>query len=149
MSHQLITIVGNLGQDPVLHTFEGGGCICNISVATTEKWKDKETGEKKEWTEWHRVVLRGKLGELADKYLSKGDSVLIVGKNRTRMWEKDDVKRYTTEIQAEQMKFMSTSKGGSDAKANAQNEQEAPQTPSQSQETKQAISEDEPDDLPF
>lgn len=137
-TYQKITIIGFLGDDPKLVTFEDGGSVCNLSVATTEKWKDKTTKEDKQWTEWHRVVLRNKLGELANKYLKKGSKVLIEGQMRTRMWEKDGKKNYTTELQGSMMKFMSAGSGSSDAKEQSQNTQEsAPSSDSQA------------DDLPF
>lgn len=130
-SYQQITILGFLGDDPKLTVFDQGQTICNMSVATTEQWKDKTTGEKKSWTEWHRVVLRHQLAELADSYLKKGSKVLITGKMRTRMWEKEGVKHYTTELQADTMRFMSSGSGdGEAAKVKQQAEQETPQTKS-------------------
>lgn len=142
---QQIIIEGFLGDDPKFVTFENNQCIANISVATTEKWKDKTTKEEKSWTEWHRVVLRNQLAQLAESYLKKGSKVLIVGKMRTRMWEKDGVKHYSTELNADSMRFMGTKSDGFNEKAKQQASQETPQ----SNNVVEANSSDEPDDLPF
>ena len=108
---QKITIVGNLGDDPQTHYFEGGGQITRFSVATTERWTDKNSGEKKELTEWHRVTANGKTAELCDKYLAKGSKVLVEGRNRTRKWTDDkSVDHYTTEIIVREIVFL-TPKG--------------------------------------
>jgi single-strand DNA-binding protein len=101
-----VMLIGNLGADPELRRTEGGDAVVTLSVATNEKWKDK-SGEQKEQTEWHRVVVWGKLAELCDQYLSKGRQVYVEGKNQTRQWEKDGVVRYTTEVKAYQVKFLS------------------------------------------
>lgn len=104
---QKVTIVGNLGDDPQTHRFEGGGQITRFPVATTEHWKDKTTGEKKELTEWHRVTSNGKTAELCEKYLSKGSKVLVEGKLRTRKWTNDaGVDQYSTEIIAREIVFL-------------------------------------------
>lgn len=100
-------IVGNLGKDPELRYTAGGDAVCNITVATSESWKDKTTGEKKEITEWHRIVFYRKLAEIANQYLEKGSSVYIEGRIRTRKWQdKDGQDRYTTEIEATEMKML-------------------------------------------
>jgi single-strand DNA-binding protein len=91
------TIVGRLGNDPEQRFTTSGDAVCNFNMATTERWKDK-SGEKREKTEWHRIVLFGKVAEIAGEYLKKGSECLIQGKLQTREWEKDGVKRYTTEI---------------------------------------------------
>lgn len=91
------TIVGRLGNDPESRFTQSGDAVCNFNMATTERWKDK-SGEKQEKTEWHRIVLFGKVAEIAGEYLKKGSECLIQGKLQTREWEKDGVKRYTTEI---------------------------------------------------
>ena len=91
------TIVGRLGNDPEKRFTTSGDAVCNFNMATTERWKDK-AGEKQEKTEWHRIVLFGKVAEIAGQYLKKGSECLIQGKLQTREWEKDGVKRYTTEI---------------------------------------------------
>lgn len=92
------TIVGNLGQDPDVRRMPNGDPVASLRIATNETWRDKNSGEKKESVEWHSVVIFGKLCEVVEKYLHKGSKVLVEGKLKTRMWEKDGVKRYTTEI---------------------------------------------------
>ena len=91
-------IAGHLGGDPESHTFDDGNSVCNFSVATSEVWNDKKSGEKQERTEWHRVVATGKIAEICQQYLHKGSAVLVEGQNKTRSWEKDGAKVYTTEI---------------------------------------------------
>lgn len=94
-----VEIIGNLGNDPEIRYMPSGGAVANLSIATTESWKDKTTGEKKEQTEWHRVVIFGKLAEIAGEYLRKGSKVFIEGSLRTRKWQDHaGVDRYTTEI---------------------------------------------------
>lgn len=102
-----VIIVGNLGADPETRYLPSGDPVTNLRVATTDSWKDKETGEKKETTEWHRIVLFRKLAEVAGQYLKKGSQVYIEGRIRTRKWQdKDGQERYTTEIEAEEMKML-------------------------------------------
>lgn len=105
-SVNLAIIVGNLGRDPETRYMPDGGAVTNVSIATTESWKDKSSGEKKEKTEWHRVVFYGKLAEIAGEYLKKGSQVYAQGRIQTREWEKDGVKRYSTEIIAERMQML-------------------------------------------
>lgn len=94
-----VELIGNLGADPEVRYMPSGGAVANLSIATTESWKDKTTGEKKEQTEWHRVVIFGKLAEIAGEYLRKGSKVFIEGSLRTRKWtDQQGVERYTTEI---------------------------------------------------
>ena len=107
-----VILVGNLGADPETRYTQGGDAICNIRLATTDSWKDKNTGEKKEATEWHRVVLYRKLGEVAGQYLRKGSQVYIEGKIKTRKWQdKDGQDRYTTEIEADSMQMLGGGRG--------------------------------------
>jgi single-strand DNA-binding protein len=102
-----IILVGNLGADPESRNLPSGEAVCNLRLATTEKWKDKATGEAKELTEWHRVVLFRKLAEIASQYLKKGAAVYIEGRIRTRKWQdKEGQERYTTEIEASEMKML-------------------------------------------
>jgi single-strand DNA-binding protein len=91
-------LVGTLGQDPEVKFMPNGNAVCNLSLATSESWTDKQSGQKVEKTEWHRVTLYNKVAEIAGEYLRKGSQVYIEGKLQTREWEKDGVKRYTTEI---------------------------------------------------
>lgn len=93
-----VILVGTCGQDPEVRYMPNGNAVCNLSLATSEQWTDKQTGQKVEKTEWHRVSLFGKVAEIAGEYLRKGSQVYIEGKLQTREWEKDGVKRYTTEI---------------------------------------------------
>ena len=100
-------IIGRLGRDPEVRYTPSGSAVANFSVATSEEWKDKETGEKRERTEWHRIVAFNRLGEICGEYLSKGRQVYIEGRIQTREWEdQNGVKRYTTEIVANQMQML-------------------------------------------
>ena len=111
-----VIIVGNLGRDPEVRYTPDGASITNVTIATTDTWKDKATGEKKEATEWHRVVFFGKLAEIAGQYLKKGRQVYVEGALRTRKWQdKEGQERYTTEIVANEMKMLGSREGMSDA----------------------------------
>lgn len=102
-----VILVGTLGRDPESKTFPNGGCLCQFSIATSEAWTDKNTGERKEQTEWHRIVLNNRLGEIAQQYLRKGSKVYIEGSLRTRQWtDQNGVERYTTEIRGDQMQML-------------------------------------------
>jgi len=110
-----VILVGNLGRDPETRYSPDGAAITNVSVATTSQWKDKNTGEKREETEWHRVAFFGRLAEIAGEYLKKGSQVYVEGKLRTRKWQdKDGQDRYTTEIVADAMQMLG-SRGGAGA----------------------------------
>jgi single-strand DNA-binding protein len=107
-----VILVGNLGKDPETRYAPSGDAICNITVATSDSWKDKATGAKKELTEWHRVVFFGKLAEIAGQYLRKGSPVYIEGSLRTRKWQDQSGQdRYTTEIRADQMQMLGRREG--------------------------------------
>lgn len=107
-----VILVGNLGADPEVRYLPNGDAVTNIRVATTESWKDKATGEKKELTEWHRVVFYRKLAEIAGQYLKKGSQVYIEGRLRTRKWQgQDGQDRYTTEIEAQEMQMLGRREG--------------------------------------
>ena len=113
-----VILIGNLGKDPETRYAPSGDAICNITLATTDTWRDKATGEKREATEWHRVAFFGKLAEIAGQYLRKGSQVYVEGSLRTRKWQdKDGQDRYTTEIRADEMKMLGSRQGmgGSDA----------------------------------
>ncbi len=102
-----VIIVGNLGRDPETRYMPNGEAVTNVAVATTESWKDKNSGDKKEITEWHRITFYRKLAEIAGQYLKKGSSVYIEGRLQTRKWtDKDGVERYTTEIIADTMQML-------------------------------------------
>ena len=101
-----VIIIGNLGKDPEMRTFPSGDAVANVTIATTDKWKDKQSGEMREATEWHSVVFNGRLAEVVGQYLRKGSQVYVEGSLRTRKWEKDGVTRYSTEIRADQMQML-------------------------------------------
>ena len=107
-----IILVGNLGRDPEMRSFPNGDQVANITIATTDKWKDKATGDMKEATEWHRVVFNGRLAEIAGQYLRKGSQVYIEGSLRTRKWtDKDGTEKATTEVRADQMQMLGSRQG--------------------------------------
>lgn len=108
-----VILIGNLGADPESRFAPSGDAICNIRLATTENWRDKNTGERREATEWHRVTFYGKLAEIAGQYLRKGSQVYIEGSLRTRKWQDQSGQdRYTTEIRADEMKMLGRREGG-------------------------------------
>ena len=107
-----VIIVGNLGKDPEMRSFPSGDQVANVTIATTDKWKDKQSGEMKEATEWHRIVFNGRLAEIVGQYLRKGSQVYVEGSLRTRKWtDKDGVDKYTTEIRADQMQMLGSRQG--------------------------------------
>lgn len=101
-----VILIGNLGRDPELRYTPDGTPVTNFSIATSDSWTDKTSGEKREKTEWHRIVVWRKLAEICAEYLAKGRQVYIEGKLQTRSWEKDNVTRYTTEIVASDVQFL-------------------------------------------
>jgi single-strand DNA-binding protein len=101
-----VIIIGNLGQDPEVRHMPSGGAVTNVSIATSESWKDKETGQQQDKTEWHRVVFFNRLAEISGEYLKKGSKVYIEGSLRTRSWEQDGIKRYSTDIIASDMQML-------------------------------------------
>ncbi|MEO7128233.1 MAG: single-stranded DNA-binding protein [Rhodoferax sp.] len=107
-----VIIVGNLGRDPEVRTFPSGDRVANVTVATTDRWKDKQSGEMKEATEWHRVVFNGRLAEIVEQYLRKGSQVYVEGSLRTRKWtDKDGIEKYSTEIRADLMQMLGSRQG--------------------------------------
>jgi len=109
-----VILIGNLGTDPEVRYMPSGGAVANISIATSESWKDKTTGEKQERTEWHKVVMYGRLGEIAGEYLKKGSKVYVEGRIQTRKWQgQDGQDRYTTEIIANEMQMLDGRGGAS------------------------------------
>ena len=107
-----VIIVGNLGRDPEMRTFPSGDQVANVTIATTDKWKDKQTGEMREATEWHRVVFNGRLAEIVGQYLRKGSQVYVEGSLRTRKWtDQAGVEKYSTEIRADQMQMLGGRQG--------------------------------------
>ena len=138
-----VIIVGNLGQDPEIKYTAGGAAVTTLSIATSDSWKDKDSGMDQERTEWHRVVLWRRLAEIAGEYLKKGSKVYIEGQLQTRKWEQEGQTRYTTEIIARDMQFLD-SRGSSNTsttqKSPEMNDQSAADVPDS------AI---EDDDIPF
>jgi len=120
-----VIIVGNLGKDPDVRYTPSGDAIASFAVATGESWKDKQTGEQKELTEWHRVVAYGGLAKIIGDYLRKGSKVYIEGSLRTRQWEKDGQKHYTTEIRCNEMQMLD-GKGSKPASEPAEDVSEPP-----------------------
>ena len=108
-----VIIVGNLGRDPETRYLPSGGAVTNVSVATSKAWRDRESGEQKERTEWHRVVFFKRLAEIASEYLKRGSKIYLEGELRTREWERDGQKHYTTEIVADEMQMLD-GRGGMD-----------------------------------
>lgn len=152
-----VIIVGNLGRDPETRYMPSGDAITNIAVATTDTWKDKATGEKKEQTEWHRVSAFGKLAEIMAQYLKKGSQVYIEGSLRTRKYtDKEGIERYATEIRADTMQMLGSRQGmgapsddGGGYGGGAPQRQSAP-VPRQQQAAKPAPNfSDMDDDIPF
>lgn len=136
-----VIIVGNLGQDPETRYSPDGKAITNISVATTDKWKDKGSGEMREATEWHRVAFFGRLAEIAGEYLEKGSQVYVEGKITTNKWQdKDGVDRYTTQIVASSLQML----------GNQKKQESSPRQPAKQQQKQSAnnIAEMD-DDIPF
>ncbi|MGG4605385.1 single-stranded DNA-binding protein [Paenalcaligenes sp. Me131] len=129
-----VILVGNLGRDPEVRYGAEGNAICNISIATTSNWKDRNSGERREETEWHRVVFYNRLAEIAGEYLKKGRSVYVEGRLRTRKWQGQDGKdNYTTEIIADQMQMLGGRDGGGDADFGG-GDYSAPRAPQQQQQ---------------
>ena len=111
-----VILVGNLGKDPEVRYMANGGAVCNLTLATTESWKDKQTGEQKDKTEWHNIVFYRRLAEIAGEYLKKGSQIYVEGKLQTRKWQdKSGNDRYTTEIIANEMQMLGGRGGGGSA----------------------------------
>ena len=108
-----VILVGNLGRDPEMRSFPSGDQIANVTLATTDQWKDKQTGERREHTEWHRVVFNGRLAEIAGQYLRKGSQIYVEGSIRTRKWQDQATgqDRYATEIRVDQMQMLGSRQG--------------------------------------
>ncbi len=122
-----VIIVGNLGRDPETRYLPSGEAVTNVSVATTDTWKDKASGEKKEQTEWHRVAFFGRLAEIAGEYLKKGSQVYVEGSLRTRKWQdKEGKERYTTEIRADVMQMLGSRAGAGEPRGEPKGESAPP-----------------------
>ena len=142
-------LIGNLGRDPEVRYSPGGSAVTKISIATTEAWKDRESGEQKEKTEWHRVVFFGRLAEIASEYLKKGSQVYVEGRIQTNKWQdKDGNDRYTTEIVANNMQMLG-SRGGGGAPDEGFNQDAAPASSGGAAAPKKSAGGDFDDDIPF
>jgi single-strand DNA-binding protein len=125
-----VILVGNLGKDPETRYMPSGSAVTNLTLATSESWKDKQTGDPQERTEWHKIAMFGRLAEIAAEYLRKGSQVYIEGKLRTRKWQdKEGKDRYTTEIVADEMQMLGSKGGGAGAGASAPAAASASQRP--------------------
>lgn len=149
-----VILIGNLGRDPETRYAPSGDAICNVTIATTETWKDKQSGEKREQTEWHRVVFFGRLAEIAAQYLRKGSQVYLEGRLQTRKWQdKDGQDRYTTEIRADEMKMLGgrPQDSGDSSGRHSDRPQQQSSAPRQSQSSQSGGSGfgDFDDDIPF
>jgi len=166
-----VILVGNVGGDPEVRYMPSGGAVTNLTLATSESWKDKQTGQPQERTEWHRVVFFNRLAEIAGEYVRKGSKIYVEGSLRTRQWEQDGVKRYTTEIVASEMQMLDSRQGGQqagqqsaqqggyapqqDSQQGGFQQQSAPQqrapqsTPQQPQQQPGGFDSDFDDDIPF
>lgn len=136
-----VILVGNLGRDPEVRHSADGGAMCNITIATTSSWKDKNTGEKREETEWHRVSFFGRLAEIAGQYLKKGSAVYVEGRLKTRKWQDKNTgeDRYSTDIIADQMQML-----GGRAGNDSSDFESAPQRPPARQQQQQRTAQQRP-----
>lgn len=108
-----VILLGNVGNDPDIRYMPNGNAVANLSIATSETWKDKQSGEQQEKTEWHRVIMFNRLAEIVEQYVKKGSKLYLEGRLQTRQWEQDGVKRYTTEIVVSEMQMLDTRSEGS------------------------------------
>jgi single-strand DNA-binding protein len=142
-----VILIGNLGQDPETKSLPSGSAVTNIRVATTEGWKDKQTGEKKEATEWHNVVFFDRMAEIAGQYLKKGSKVYIEGSLRTRKWQdKSGNDRYTTEVRATDMQMLDSKGGGGGGSSGGSYERPRAEATSAAPVAEKSF---EDDDIPF
>jgi len=152
MAHGInkVILIGNVGGDPEIKYMPSGDPVTSLSIATSESWKDKQTGQPQERAEWHRVVFFNRLAEIAQEYVKKGSKLYIEGALRTRQWEQDGVKRYSTEIVASDMQMLDSRQGG--APAGTHGGQGAPQSGGQQQQPAQQPQQQAggfDDDVPF
>ena len=144
-----VILVGNLGRDPEMRTFPSGDQVANVTIATTDKWRDKNTGENRESTEWHRVVFNGRLAEIVGQYLRKGSQVYVEGSLRTRKWtDQSGQERYATEIRADSMQMLGGRGDGEGSQRPAPRAAPAPR-PAPPPTAAGSGFEDMDDDIPF
>ena len=146
-----VILVGNLGKDPEVRYMPNGQAVANVTIATSESWKDKNTGEQQEKTEWHRVVFFRRLAEIVGEYLKKGSKIYVEGKLQTRKWQDNQGQdRYTTEIIANEMQMLDSKGSGGGANAGGNNySSNTPPPIEQSQAPQMAAAGDFDDDIPF
>ncbi|WP_397445326.1 single-stranded DNA-binding protein [Polaribacter sp. R77954] len=136
-----VILIGNLGDDVKMHYFDDQNCVGRFPIATSESYTNKQTGEKITNTDWHNIVVRNGLAKVCEKYLSKGDKVYVEGKLKNRQWEQDGVKRYSTEVQVNEMTMLSTKRNEMNTNQPQQHQVSAAQP--------KPVVEEENDDLPF
>ncbi|MDA9349001.1 single-stranded DNA-binding protein [Polaribacter sp.] len=139
-----VILIGHLGDEIKMHYFEGGNAIGRFPIATNESYTNKQTGEKVTTTDWHNIVVKNKLAEICEKYLTKGDKVYCEGKLKNKQWEQEGVKRYATEVHATEMTFLSTKKSLEKPAT-----QMSPENQTTTPATKKTVSPEINDDLPF
>ena len=146
-----VILVGTLGKDPETKTFANGGSLTQFSIATSESWIDKNSGESKEQTEWHNIVLQNRLGEIAQQYLKKGSKVYIEGSLNTRKWtDQNGQERYTTQIKGQQMQMLDSANGNNQQQSQPQQQSSyTPKQPTYAKNPQQTQVVDLDDDLPF
>ena len=153
-----VILIGNVGGDPEVRYLPNGNAVANVTLATSDSWKDKQTGQQQERTEWHRVVFFGRIAEVVGEYVRKGSKMYIEGRLQTREWEKDGVKRYTTEVVVDmggQMQLLDGRPGGGEQAAGQSRPQQRPAQQSAPQPAQQAPQQAAPDydsfddDIPF
>ena len=146
-----VILVGTLGRDPETKTFPNGGSLTQFSIATSDVWTDKNTGERKEQTEWHRIVLHNRLGEIAQQYLRKGSKVYIEGSLNTRKWtDQNGQDRYTTQIKGQQMQMLDSANGNNQQQSQPQQQSSyTPQQPTYAKNPQAQPPADLNTDLPF
>lgn len=144
-----VILIGNIGQDPEVRNMPNGTAVCNVSLATSESWKDKNTGRQQERTEWHRLVFFGRQAEIAGQYLGRGKRIYVEGKLQTRSWEQDGIKRYSTEIVCHDMQFLFSPPEGRQQGGGCQSRQQASRHHPQQAPARQPQPDYFDDDIPF
>jgi single-strand DNA-binding protein len=152
-----VILIGNAGRDPEVRTFPNGDQVCNVSIATSRKWKDKTSGEKQEETEWHRLSFFGRLAEIAGEYIEKGKSIYVEGRLRTRKYtDKDGVERYATEVICDQLVLLGSKDDGGERGAkgstsggNNYSDAKSGKAPSAAKPKSSTGFDDMDDDIPF
>lgn len=153
-----VILVGNLGNDPEVRYMPNGNAVANVSLATSDSWKDKATGEQQEKTEWHRVVFFNRLAEIVEQYVKKGSKLYVEGRLQTRSWEQDGIKRYSTEIVASEMQMLDGRGGAGGGEMSGMGDHPFGGQQAQAQRPQQAAAQAQPapsnfdnfdDDIPF